>query len=327
MKRVIRLSTVALFLFSSAINAHHSEAAFNHDIINVFEGTVTNISWRNPHIFLYVETMDKGEKVEWKLETGSTPVMTRSGWSRGSVKPGDTVQIRSHPENDPNKKIAILLSLEKEDGSIYAQDDVLHQPLAVADGFNGIWKKRSTDTTDFTPRLQNLELTAAGKAAKDAYDVTIDNPLNQCIGYPAPRLVDNFTYVFEMELLEERLMIYSDYLDAHRIVYLDGRGHPEDGERTIQGHSIGHWEDEVLVIDTQLFADHRSPNRNGVPSGVQKHVVERYRLSEDKTRMLVDVFMSDPEYLAETFEGTVTYYYSPLLERYDYNCEPAVFSE
>ena len=78
----------------------------------------------------------------------------------------------------------------------------------------------------------------------------------------------------------------------------------------------------AMVVDTRLFEDHRSPNRNGVPSGAQKHVVERYRLSDDKTRMLVDVFMEDPQYLTETFEGNVTYYYSPLLKRYNYDCQP-----
>lgn len=321
------LFITALCLNASVVAAHHSEAAFNHDITKVFEGIVTDVSWRNPHIFISVETAVDSEKVEWKLETGSTPVMTRSGWSRDSVLPGDTVLIRAHPDNDPDKKNAILLSLEKEDGSIFAQDDVLHQPLAVASGFTGIWKKRSTDTTNFTEQLQNLELTAAGKAARDSYDVTVDNPLNQCIAYPSPRIVDNFTYVFEIDLLDDQMMIYSDYLDAHRVVYLDGRGHPEGGERTVQGHSIGTWEEDTLVVDTRLFADHRSPNRNGVKSGAQKHVVERYRLSNDKTRMLVEVFMEDPEYLAETFEGRVTYYYSPLLERYDYDCQPAVFSE
>jgi hypothetical protein len=284
---------------------------------------VTRVSWRNPHIFIFVETTDDdGERVEWKLETGSTPVMARSGWTRDSLAVGDRVVIRAHPENRRDRKVAILLTLEKEDGSVLAQNDSRVEPEIAATGFSGIWKKRHSDNGPFSERLLGLALTEAGAAARDAYDISRENPLYQCIGFPAPRLVDTATYVFEIEQLDDRMMIYSEYLDSHRTIYLDGRGHPEGGERTIQGHSIGHWEDDVLVVDTRLFADHRSPNRNGVPSGAQKHVVEKYRLSDDKTRMLIDVFMEDPEFLAETFEGSVTQYYAPGLERYQYDCHP-----
>ena len=38
---------------------------------------------------------------------------------------------------------------------------------------------------------------------------------------------------------------------------------------------------DVLVVDTRNFAFHRSPYQMGVPSGNQKHVVERYQLIED----------------------------------------------
>ena len=42
------------------------------------------------------------------------------------------------------------------------------------------------------------------------------------------------------------------------------------------GHSIGTLEGNVLIVDTRNFEDHRSPYQTGVPSGAQKHVVERY---------------------------------------------------
>jgi hypothetical protein len=40
--------------------------------------------------------------------------------------------------------------------------------------------------------------------------------------------------------------------DGNRLrrIYTDGRGHPEDGDETFHGHSIGHWEGEVLVVET-----------------------------------------------------------------------------
>lgn len=69
--------------------------------------------------------------------------------------------------------------------------------------------------------------------------------------------------------------------------------------RFATGHSIGHWEGDTLVVDTANFDDHRSPYRIGVPSGGQKHVVERFRLTEDGTHIDLEFVLDDPEYLAE----------------------------
>jgi|MEHZ01.4.fsa_nt_MEHZ011232007.1_2 hypothetical protein len=326
--KFFRYLTIATLCTNASIAAaHHSEAAYNHDVTTAFDGVVTEIGWRNPHVYVFVETTgENGEEVLWKLETGSTPVMARSGWTRDSLVVGDFISVLTHPEIRTENKVGILLSIEKEDGSILAQVDNLAQPEIAATGFSGVWKKPYTDDSPFTSNLQNLALTEAGKAAQDAYDRDRDSPLSRCIGFPAPFLVNTGTYLFEIELLDDRMMIYSEYLDSHRTIHLDGRDHPENGERTTQGHSIGNWEDDVLVVDTRLFSDHRTPNRNGVPSGEQKHVTERYRLSDDKTRMLIDVFMEDPEYLTETFEGSASHQYAPNLERHEYNCTPAGLS-
>ena len=79
---------------------------------------------------------------------------------------------------------------------------------------------------------------------------------------------------------------------------MDGRGHPDPGERFAMGHSIGWWQDDTLVVDTANFEDHRSPYQIGVPSGGQKHVIERYRLALDGTYMDAMYILEDPEYLA-----------------------------
>ena len=75
-----------------------------------------------------------------------------------------------------------------------------------------------------------------------------------------------------------------------------GRPHPDIDQRFRTGHSIGTLEDNVLIVDTRNFEDHRSPYQTGVPSGAQKHVVERYELSEDGTHILLECMLDDPEY-------------------------------
>lgn len=79
---------------------------------------------------------------------------------------------------------------------------------------------------------------------------------------------------------------------------------------------------EVLIVDTRNFADHRSPYQSGVPSGAQKHVVERYRLTEDGTRIAVEFLLEDPQYLAEPLTHTRELVYSPHLVMSRYDCDP-----
>ena len=131
-------------------------------------------------------------------------------------------------------------------------------------------------------------------------------------------------YLNEIELREDTVVLRSEFLNAERTVFMDGRRHPENGQRTNQGHSIGWWEDDVLVVDTTLFEDHRAPIRGpneGVPSGAQRHVVERYTLSEDGTRVLIEFSVEDPEYLAEPFTGTLEWVYAPEFELSGFSCD------
>ncbi len=102
---------------------------------------------------------------------------------------------------------------------------------------------------------------------------------------------------------------------------MDGREHPPADERTHEGHSIGWWEDDVLVVDTRNFADDRSPYQNGVPSGAQKHVIERYRLHDNGTHMTVQFTLEDPEYIVGSMSYERILRYSPHLQMTPFDCD------
>ena len=131
------------------------------------------------------------------------------------------------------------------------------------------------------------------------------------------------TYPIQIEYNEagETIIIRSQFFDQVRTVYMDGREHPPTDERTHEGHSIGSWEDDVLVIDTRNFADNRSPYQNGIPSGAQKHVVERYRLHEDGTRLTVEFMLEDPEYIVGSMTHSRDLIYSPQIEMTPFDCD------
>ena len=302
--------------------AHHSDASYNRDTVVAFEGQVVRYIWRNPHVQIFVETENAaGERIEWEIETGSTPIMLRSGWTRDLVSPGDTVSVRLHPERDTGRTRAILNVIETTDGRQWMQieDDV--EATGSAASLAGIWK--GTNASNINRQLGRAVLTPAAEAARTSYDDLTHRTVAACLPNPPPRHIASATYLSQIEIFEDTVILRSEIFDVMRTVYMDGRAHPENGERTNQGHSIGWWEEDTLVVDTALFADHPSGNgRGGVPSGPNKHLIERYSLSEDGTRAFVDVRLEDSDYLAEPFTGRVEMIYQPHLQLYRYDCDP-----
>ena len=75
--------------------AHHSGAAeFDSTKKIELTGVVTKVEWTNPHAHFYMDVTGASGKVEnWNLELASPNVLIRNGWSRNSIKKGDTVSI------------------------------------------------------------------------------------------------------------------------------------------------------------------------------------------------------------------------------------------
>ena len=327
MNRSTTLTIAAALLFGATASAHHSEAGYDSATIVAFEGTVTHYGWRNPHVYINVESVnDAGEPVEWLVETGATPIMVRSGWTPESLAPGDRVAVRGHPDKRPDRAGMILLSMTKEDGTVLAQvDGTPEQPHATTSTLAGVWRGIPMTLGVFSRALNSVPLTPAGEAARSAYDWLADPRAANCIAPQAPGIITStFLYLSEIELAQDAVLIRSEFFDAVRTVHMDGRGHPASGEPLNQGHSIGHWENGTLVVDTVQFEEQQSANGQGVPSSPQKHMVERYTLSEDGTRLIVEVFLEDPVYLAQPFSGQLEWQYTPNLELHRYNCDPEI---
>lgn len=62
--------------------------------------------------------------------------------------------------------------------------------------------------------------------------------------------------------------------------------------------------------------------KSSVPSGRQKHAVERYTLLEGGTRMAVEFMLEDPEYLAEPMTHSRELTHVPQLEMTRFDCDP-----
>jgi hypothetical protein len=92
----------ALLLGGLPALAHHSFAAqYDRNKQVKLTGAVTKVEWMNPHARFYIDVKDEsGKAVNWELELGSPNGLTRAGWTRNSLKVGDTVTVEGYLAKD-----------------------------------------------------------------------------------------------------------------------------------------------------------------------------------------------------------------------------------
>ena len=323
----------AAMILVSPVSGHHSDAGVNMESVVAFEGTVKEFSWRNPHVYVVVETMQSGETVNWELQMAAVTILARRGWSRDSLKPGDQIAVRANPALD-GRRYGILQSVEKEGGLSLAAAANVPDGTPSTSSLAGKWltdKSTKTYPGGFDGLFRaKLTLNENGKTAQVNFDVlSNENPDASCVGRPTPSaLVSTNLYLMEIDLAqqEEIIVFKSERFNEVRTVYMDGREHPDPSVRFVTGHSIGRWDGDVLVVDTTNFEDHRSPYQIGVPSSGQKQVVERYQLTEDGTHINAEFILDDPEYLTKPMTHSLQLIYSPHLTMLHSDCDPEATS-
>jgi hypothetical protein len=99
MKYAILSAAVLSVVLANIASAHHSFAMFDQQKEMTLDGTLKELQWTNPHIWVQVLVKDPatGKDVEWSVEGGSPNNLSRKGWSRNSMKAGDKVVIVIHP--------------------------------------------------------------------------------------------------------------------------------------------------------------------------------------------------------------------------------------
>jgi hypothetical protein len=99
---------------------------------------------------------------------------------------------------------------------------------------------------------------------------------------------------------------------------IDGRPHPKDPDQLFNGHSIGHWEGDTLVVDTVGFVPW-SMISPGVGHSDDMHIVERIRRTGPES-IEIKQTITDPKVLAEPW--TVSHFYKRGKDDLrEYECE------
>lgn len=152
----------------------------------------------------------------------------------------------------------------------------------------------------------NTSLTDAAKAAAKGYDRD-DNPRFNCM---ATNIFEDWTFdrmVNHIEQTTTTLHIDYGFMDLERTIHLNEDSHPDTLEASRAGHSIGHWEGDVLVVDTVGFTPGyllASPvDGVAIMSSDQLHTVERFSLSDDGQTLHRQYTIEDPTYLTTPLTG------------------------
>jgi hypothetical protein len=100
--------TAIVFLISMPLWAHHGASEYDMTKIVSLHGTVTELQFVNPHTLLtFTVKNDGGKAIEWQGELPSPNLLTRRGWSRSTLKPGDQVTVIGAPAKNGEKGMQV----------------------------------------------------------------------------------------------------------------------------------------------------------------------------------------------------------------------------
>jgi hypothetical protein len=89
---------VNCFVISTPGFAHHGTAEYDNSKTISLHGTVTAFKYLNPHVLIDFTVKGENDQVaEWTAESQSPNLLSRRGWSRSTLKPGDEVVLTGHP--------------------------------------------------------------------------------------------------------------------------------------------------------------------------------------------------------------------------------------
>src|SRR5678815_2532461 len=171
----MRVRSMAILVLTAAASfgvptfAHHSQVMFDTTKEILVEGTITRFDWKNPHMYLIVET--KGPKGEKVLVEGEGLAITQAlvdGLRREALTPGTRVVMRANPNRDgPGKQVRIL-DVTTQDGEIHPfyAASTRDRTLKPANSLAGRWAPSRQALGAAFGAMAGWPVTPAGRAAQ-----------------------------------------------------------------------------------------------------------------------------------------------------------------
>jgi hypothetical protein len=192
---------------------------------------------------------------------------------------------------------------------------------------SGLWElkegSRHVTRASLTPQALAEEKQAA--AEREAGHV-ITRASRWCQNLGVPFIMGQSPPIDIVQTNDE-IGVFSEQHSDARHIYTDGRAHPAPGslDHSTNGHSIGHWEGDTLVVDTIGFNDYGNINILGGGNRTSSsHLVERFRLLEAGKQLSVTFTWDDPKEFLKPHTYDFLFYRMPA-DAYVYEdfCDPS----
>ncbi len=299
-----------VLMVAVATSAHHSHSSLDRNNIQTHRGTVTKYDWRMPHVFIKVMAPNPaGKVVEYSIEVLHPPAMIERGWSKTSLKPGDQITWQGAADKNPNRAYSGLKWLEKSDGTRLEMEKRV-VAIEPSSDFTGLWVRDLRGGRPHYKPPADWPYTKLAQALVDNFDES-QNPQVSCRN-PGPPKATLLPYPMKIKRPDDQAIIFDYELrEKQRVIHLD-RNHPA-GVPSAMGHSVGWFEDDVLVIETTNFVADRWGSHTGVDSSDQKHLLERIAISDDGLALEIQMTVTDPVYLSEPVN--IDYFMAKIADR------------
>ncbi len=322
----VLVCSLSLALAPGAL-AHHSAAAFDTQQQVKATGTITEFTFRNPHVYmtLLVRKAD-GSTVALEVEAGAASVLNPLGFNRDSIAVGDVVTIVGNPARAKPDTLMLGRDLYKRDGAYYPLNIASRSIYAVrneiATTIAGTWFSPLSEFNAFLGAARNWPVTETGKAALAGFDPKATTQ-KDCIPVGVPTLMF-YPVADTITVQRDRVVMKVDWMDSERTIFLDGRKHPPASDTFLHGHSVGRWEGDTLVAETTNFKEHPIGLSTSLPGSTRKRVTERFRLAQDGKSLNYSGVIEDPVYLARPVEWSGQWLYRPNMPHSNEKCDLAV---
>ena len=114
---------VAVSLVAAPTLAHHSRAMFDMGKNVTYRGVVEEYRWQNPHSHIVISigagAADPATVGTWTVEASASSLMTTSGWTPKTYKPGDPITVIAHPSRDGSSLVLLFYAIKADGTRLY----------------------------------------------------------------------------------------------------------------------------------------------------------------------------------------------------------------
>jgi hypothetical protein len=197
----------------------------------------------------------------------------------------------------------------------------------TADGkpdFSGIWRQPNgvkytvNIAADMKPEDVPMLPATAAEYKRRQDTLSKDDPIGFC-NLPGVPQVTVVPYPYKILQNSTQITFLYEAIRGFREIFIDGRSLPADMQPSWLGYSIGHWEDDTLVVLTAGQNDKTWLDSGGHPHSEQLRVIEKYRRRTFGTIDL-ETNIDDPGAYSKPWTVKYELRYVPDTELLEYVC-------